>query len=364
MVTVHSSDSTRQYSMSLLVLAAKDVNAAISTLKPNELEHLMASVFLRLSSRSGYASPHRITIHMSQHTALFMPSRVDGIGTAVKVVSVPNSPVDMRGLPASTVLLEEETGCARAIINASALTALRTAAGSVLATRLLLVKQQPTSLVAFGAGKQIEAHAHLHIRAFPSLRRCTVVNRTQNARLDNLLSTLRRTHPSVVFDSLKLDEADSVKSAVERANVICTATSATSALFPSEWVSLGTHLNLVGSFKPGMIEVDDSLIRRAGMIVVDSKEACAAEAGELISAGVSSEKMVEIGTLVKHNDCRSRSVMVPVLPTLLCDRVRKSGDVTVFKSVGVGLQDVAIARLVVSRAEEMKIGTVVQSFYD
>jgi len=115
--------------MSLLVLSAQDVNAVISTLRPNELELLMASVFRSLSSRSGHASPHRTSIHMPQHTALFMPSRLDRIGTAIKVVSVPTSPVDMRGLPASTVLLDEETGRARAIVNASTLTALRNAAG-------------------------------------------------------------------------------------------------------------------------------------------------------------------------------------------------------------------------------------------
>ena len=115
--------------MSLLVLTAQDVNKVISTLRPNELEHLMTSVFRSLPSKSGYASPHRTSIQMSQHTALFMPSRLDRIGTAVKVVSVPTSPTDMRGLPASTVLLDEETGRARAIVNASTLTALRNAAG-------------------------------------------------------------------------------------------------------------------------------------------------------------------------------------------------------------------------------------------
>ena len=224
--------------------------------------------------------------------------------------------------------------------------------GSVLATRLLLAKP-PTSLVAFGAGRQIEAHAHLHIRAFPSLKRCTIINRTQNARLDNLLSTLRQCHPSIMFDSLMLGETESVKSAVEHADVICTATPATAPLISSEWVSPGTHFNLVGSYKQGMIEVDERVIRRAGTIVVDSAEACSPE-------GVHADQMVEIGTLVEDPDCGS--TVAPV--STLCDQVRMSGDVTVFKSVGIGLQDVAIAHLVVSRAEEMKIGTVVESYHN
>lgn len=115
--------------MSLLVLTAQDVNRVISTFRPNELERLMASVFRCLSSGSGHTSPPRTSIHMPQHTALFMPSRLDQIGTAVKVVSVPTSPGDMLGLPASTVLMDEETGRAKAIVNASTLTALRNAAG-------------------------------------------------------------------------------------------------------------------------------------------------------------------------------------------------------------------------------------------
>ncbi|KAI6149841.1 NAD-binding protein [Pisolithus tinctorius] len=293
--------------MSLLILSAQDVNTITATLPSAELEALMASVFRRLSSGSHYASPQRTSITMSHHTALFMPSRIEDIGTAIKVVSVPTSADDKRGLPASTIFLDEESGRVEAILNASALTALRTAAGSVLATRLLL-SEPPGSLVAFGTGKQIEAHVDLHIR-------------------------------------LVLDDTTNVRSAVGHANVICTATSSTQPLFPSEWVSPGTHLNLVGSFKPSMIEVDCGLINRAEMIVVDSVKACAIEAGELIAAGLNAGDMVEIGRLVEKRDCKDG-----------LEETRK-GDVTVFKSVGIGLQDVAIARYVVPKAESLGIGT-------
>lgn len=115
--------------MSLLVLSAQDVNTITATFSSAELEDLMASVFHCLSTGSDYASPHRTTIAMSHHTALSMPSRMKNVGTAIKVVSVPTSTDDNRGLPASTVLMDEETGCVKAIVNASALTALRTAAG-------------------------------------------------------------------------------------------------------------------------------------------------------------------------------------------------------------------------------------------
>ncbi|KAI6032327.1 NAD-binding protein [Pisolithus microcarpus] len=337
--------------MSLLVLSAQDVNAITATFSSAKLEALMASVFRRLSTGSDYALPHRTTIAMSHHTALFMPSWVKDVGTAIKVVSVPTSTDDKRGLPASTVLMDEETGCVKAIVNASALTALRTAAVSVLATRLLLSKP-PISLVAFGTGKQIEAHVDLHIRAFPSIKRCVIVNCSRNMRLENLLSELCRLHPLVAFEGLVADDTAEVRSAVSRASVICTATSSTHPLFPSEWVSPGTHLNLVGSFKPGTVEVDCDLIRRAGTIVIDSAEACAVEAGELIAASRRAGDMIEIGRLVEDRQ-----------GTLQGEIQMTKGDMTVFKSVGVGLQDVAIARHVVSKAGSLAVGTIVENFH-
>lgn len=117
--------------MSLLVLSTQDVDAVISELQPDDLEALMASVFYRLSSGSDYASPLRTAISMARHTALFMPSRVPDLGTTIKVVSVP-SPGTRQGLPASTLVLDELTGSVKAILNATALTALRTAAGTIL----------------------------------------------------------------------------------------------------------------------------------------------------------------------------------------------------------------------------------------
>lgn len=117
--------------MSFLVLSAPDVDAVVSELQLNDLEALMASVFYRLSTRSDYASPHRTSISMSRHTALFMPSRMPDLGTTIKVVSIPSLPEARKGLPASTLVLDEVTGCVKAIVNATALTALRTAAGAI-----------------------------------------------------------------------------------------------------------------------------------------------------------------------------------------------------------------------------------------
>ena len=234
--------------------------------------------------------------------------------------------------------------------------------GSVLATRLLSSKV-PKTLVAFGAGKQIKAHIDLLLRAFLSFESCTIVNRTgpaDNARLRALASFLRQSHPSVAFSAIMLDDRDRVKVAVGKADVICTATSSEKPLFPSEWVSPGTHLNLVGSFTPHMHEVDTELINRTWKVVVDSRDACAVEAGELIAAGKAMDPkahLIELGELVKGAEDGK------FVPVELPDELRKSGGVTIFKSVGVGLQDVAIASLVLSRAERKGYGTRIENYH-
>jgi ornithine cyclodeaminase/alanine dehydrogenase-like protein (mu-crystallin family) len=145
----------------LRVLRASDVDQILRSTSPQELLSLMALVFARLSAHSAQASssaqpsttsstsaistsaistsapplamPHRLSVPTASHTALFMPARLAPFGTSIKVVAVPSptssSDIKAKGLPASTLVLDEKTGAPRALINASALTAVRTAAG-------------------------------------------------------------------------------------------------------------------------------------------------------------------------------------------------------------------------------------------
>ena len=93
----------------------------------------MAHVFYALSHDHDHhvcvTTPHRTAIDMASHRALFMPSRIANMGTAIKVVSVPSVSGDNRGLPATTLVLDENTGATKAVVNARTLTSLRTAAG-------------------------------------------------------------------------------------------------------------------------------------------------------------------------------------------------------------------------------------------
>lgn len=129
--------------MSLLVLSASVVDRIVTKLTPNELVNIMAAVFISLSSGTGDVNiPHRGTIACQNHRTLFMPSRIAPLaGTAIKIVSVPTSAapaeVQARGLPASTIVLDETTGAVSAVVNAGKLTALRNAASTPILLRLL-----------------------------------------------------------------------------------------------------------------------------------------------------------------------------------------------------------------------------------
>ncbi|KAF8631658.1 hypothetical protein AX17_005060 [Amanita inopinata Kibby_2008] len=366
--------------MSLLVLSAVDVERIVSTFSPSDLQNLMARVF-SLVSKSGPSeaspaahTPHRTSIPTKNHSVLFMPARIaqqGGLqGTTIKVVSVPRSPGDTRGLAASTLVLDEDTGAVRAIVNSRSLTALRNAAGSLLSTTLV-GPRHPTSIVAFGAGKQIEAHLDLHLSHFSSIKTCAVVNRTINSRVQNLKNVLESRFPSVSFTWLASKDEQDVKRFVSRASIIICATPSTGPLFPSDWVRAGTHVILIGSYTPAMREVDRLLVFRAvnpsfdlqerrrpkQVLLVDSREACAVEAGELIDAGVNEKEVVEIGELVAHRMTNDGGV--DDLDDVVSDTLEEEGavdvqgPVTMFKSVGLGLQDVAIACAVVAEAEKM-----------
>ena len=138
-------------SMSLLVLSLSDVDAITSTFSPQDLQLLVADVFALISSKSPrqhVSLPPRIVIPTFHHTALFMPAHIGSTeasdsksvfalgGTAVKVVCVPVES-DPRGLPGTTLVLDEVTGAVKAVVNARNLTALRNAAGLYMISNLL-----------------------------------------------------------------------------------------------------------------------------------------------------------------------------------------------------------------------------------
>jgi ornithine cyclodeaminase/alanine dehydrogenase-like protein (mu-crystallin family) len=128
------------HSNSILVLSAHDVATLTASFSSQDLQELMAHVFYALSHDHDHhvraTTPHRTAIDMASHRALFMPARIANMGTAIKVVSVPSVSGDNRGPPATTLVLDENTGATKAVVNARTLTSLRTAAGMLVAIYL------------------------------------------------------------------------------------------------------------------------------------------------------------------------------------------------------------------------------------
>lgn len=336
----------------ILVLSAMDVWDISSYILPAQMLEKVHTA-LQSASRSGQGTqmPPRMSVYSSAYTTLFMPSRIESIPlTSIKVVAVPRT-ASLGGLPATTLVMDEKTGSLDAVVNARSLTALRTAAASALATKLCLGKDAaPTRLVMFGAGAQIHAHAAVLIAIYPTIRHVAVINRTYNTRLVTLLDHLRSQLPGVEFAGIAWDitthgqNYPHVQNLLNSADIICTATPSTTPLFPDDWVSPGTHLNLVGSYTPAMHEISSSLVERAELIIVDSFEACSKEAGELIAAKGALDKALELGELPTDID-------------IIKDREERP--TTIFKSVGVSVMDAAIAQLVVEKAREMGRGVIV-----
>ena len=130
--------------------------------------------------------------------------------------------------------------------------------GSLLATRLLLpVERVSENIVAFGAGAQIQTHLTLFLTAYPSIRSCTIFNRSLGPRVEELLVFMLWSFPYVKTTVAALSHDDktadaNLREAVGRADIIVAATPSTAPLFPSEYVRPGTHLCLIGSYKPEM----------------------------------------------------------------------------------------------------------------
>lgn len=363
----------------LLVLSGAEVGAIIEKHLPiNSVLENQASVFKALHARlDEIDNPLRTAVRAPNHTGLFMPSRL-GPHTTCKVVCVPNAESKQRGLPASTMLLDGESGRTRAFINAAKLTALRTAAGSMLPTRALEALRRDegkglSHVVLFGAGQQAVFHALLLVqitrqRSDAKMHLSFVVRKREEDlqqdirdNLDWLRHQAKDLHVAITV--LQASSESQVEAAVRQAEVLVSAVPSTAPLFPSSWVASGTHVILIGSYKPHMQEVETSLIHRAkGALIVDDADACAHEAGDLIKANVDAKDCISLGALLSHptfsNTSKppSRDAALKALEEL--GESSRDHDISLFKSVGVGLQDVAITSLVVETAETMAgIGT-------
>lgn len=268
-------------------------------------------------------------------TLLLMPAWIEGKYLGVKQVNVfpGNSARGLPGLTGHYLLSCARTGHHLAQFEANELTARRTAAASALAARYL-AREDASELLMVGAGRMARRliPAHQAIRPIQRVRIWDI--REASAR------ALAEEFRAEGIDAEAVPE-NGLAEAVGRADIISCATLSRDPLIQGEWLSPGTHLDLVGSFTPSMREADDEVMRR-GAVFVDTRDGALSETGDLIDplkAGVIQESDI----LADFPDlCAGRHAGRSALEN-------PEQAITVFKSVGASVEDLAAAILAYER---------------
>jgi ornithine cyclodeaminase/alanine dehydrogenase-like protein (mu-crystallin family) len=272
-----------------------------------------------------------------------MPSYVGGEQAAygLKTVCIfPGNPAQGKDAHQGAVLLfSAETGELLALMNASAITAVRTAAVSGVATDLL-AREDACDLAIVGAGVQARTHlvAMAEVR---SIKRCRVVSRNVE-------------HARVLADELRgrvafaIEPVESVAAAVEGADLIATVTNAKEPVVRREWISTGAHLNVVGSSTPAAREVDTATMA-ASALFVDRRESTLNEAGDYLFA------MREGAIGPEHIRAELGEILTGSKP----GRTSRE-EITLFKSLGLAVEDLAAANYLYRKAKESNAGVWVE----
>jgi ornithine cyclodeaminase/alanine dehydrogenase-like protein (mu-crystallin family) len=271
-------------------------------------------------------SPLRTHVSLPNGDLLVMPGVVDdAAGRTVKVVTVvpENAGAGLPTVQAVVLWLDATTGTPLAMLEGATLTAMRTGAASGVATRLL-ARRNATTLAVIGAGAQ----APWQVRAVCAVRpiRTVQIHAPSPTRREALAASLaEELGPAVTVAATA-----SAQDVLRDADVVCCATTASQPVFEAGWIQPGTHVNGVGAFRLGMVELPAGLFARASLVAIDERGAAQGEAGDVMAAveagAIGMEHLVEIGE---------------VAPDWAA--TRDPAAITVFKSVGLAVQDVAAA---------------------
>jgi ornithine cyclodeaminase len=324
--------------MEILVLNHQEIE---ELLPMNECIDVMSEVLAALARGEAH-NPLRSVVHPPDtgHFLGLMPAYRGGENPAYALKEVcifPDNPT--RGLDphqGSVLLHSAETGELMAVMNGSAITAIRTAAVSGLATKLL-ARKDAKEVAIIGTG--VQGHTHLDAMAavggFERVRVCS--RRYENAQ--RFAEELGSRMPFAV------EAVEDVKSAVAEADVINTTTNAREPVLQREWVKAGTHINAVGSSISATREIDTATMKAAAFFV-DRRESTLNESGDYLFAAKEGaigpdHIRAELGELlIGEHDGRS-----------------SAEEITLFKSLGIAVEDLAAAQFLYQRAREQGVGT-------
>jgi ornithine cyclodeaminase len=234
------------------------------------------------------------------------------------------------------LLFDGETGAPRALLDASAVTEIRTAAVSGVATRLL-ARADATELAILGSGVQARSHLEAMAKVRPFAR----------ARVWSRTAEHARALAAEASAPFPVEAVPSAEEAVRGADVVVTATSSREPIVERAWLEPGAHVNAVGSSIPTARELDAETVAAASLFA-DTRESMLNEGGDYLLA------VSEAGIGPDHIQAELGEVLVGA------HAGRRSADeLTVFKSLGIGVEDLAAAELVYARARESGAGTAV-----
>jgi ornithine cyclodeaminase len=237
------------------------------------------------------------------------------------------------------LLFSSETGELLALVNASAITAIRTAAVSAVATKFL-AREDATELAIIGVG--VQARPHLEAMAcVRELKRVRVAARRSESA-QRFAGELQAKFP------FPIEPVENAEAAARRADIIVTATTAREPVLKREWISPGTHINAIGTFSPKAREIDTATMA-AATLFVDRRESALNEAGDYLMAA----KEGAIGP--EH----VRAELGEVLTSAHSGRTSRE-EITLFKSLGLAIEDLAAAAHAYRKAQKQNSGSWVE----
>lgn len=321
-----------------LLLTRKDVETllpmseAMAAVELAFREHALGNVLMPL--RTSIRPPAYGGVNLGMPA--YIGGEVDALG--LKVVSVYGENPVKHGLPTviATVLLNDpRTGALLAVMDGTWLTAMRTGAASGVATKYLARTDARVATV-LGAGVQ----ARTQLMAICEARKL------QKVYVYDIDSERSRAFAIEMAEKLGLEihPTTDLRTAIEAADILAAASNAHDPIFPGEWIRPGAHINGVGSHAPKARELDSTTISRS-LLVVDQKMACLAEAGDIIipiQEGAMTEAHIhgELGQVITGQVAGRTS----------------AEQITLFKSVGLAMQDVSTAARIYALAQKQGVG--------
>lgn len=321
------------------VLSAKDVKQALPMKQAIEA---VKKAFVLMSANQAIVPPRiHLDLPENQGATLTMPVYIPDLKqVGLKFLSL-FSENPHHGLPtiqAVVLVIDAVHGAPLALMDGAVLTALRTGAGSGAATDLL-ARQDARIAAIFGAGAQGRTQLEA-VCAVRAIDRAYIFDA-------NLYAAERFAQEMSAYLQLAVDVPAS-QDALSEADIICTATTASTPLFADAQLKAGVHINAIGSYKPHIREIPGETVTRA-KVVVDHRPSCLKEAGDLLipmQAGLFTADHIaaEVGELIRAEKPGRTSDL----------------EITLYKSVGNAAQDLVAASYVLKEAESLDLGTVVE----